>query len=252
MRHGVLGFVSYCATMALSDMSEDEASVPKITGEREARTRGEMAQEHPPTAAGDGDLRARRKARTQAMIHEAAVELFEAQGVKATTVEEIAARAGVSARTFFRHFASKEQAALPGQHRLRRAIDALELPDEAELGPAAALRAVEEMVVAVIATEPQEDLWANQRVRRILAEEPDVRGLATAQEQELVVRLRDRLLRGGVDGLDLMSARLIAETAMLLWRSCWDHWAELADAGAAPEPVEMYRQYREQLRRLLA
>lgn len=211
-----------------------------------------MAQETPQPTARDGDLRARRKAQTQETIHEAAVELFEAQGVKATTVEEIAARAGVSSRTFFRHFASKEQAALPGQQRLRRAIDALELPDVEELGPSAALRAVEEMAAAVIAAEPQEDLRANQRVRRILLHEPDIRGLATAQEQELVLRLRDRLLRRGGDRLDLMSARLIAETAMLLWRSCWDHWAELADAGSAPEPVEMYRQYRDGLRRLVA
>lgn len=211
-----------------------------------------MAQEIPQSMAHAGDLRARRKAQTQAMIHEAAVELFEANGVKATTVEEIAARAGVSSRTFFRHYASKEQAALPGQQRLRRAIDALELPDVGELGPSAALRAVEEMAAVVIAAEPQVDLRANQRVRRILLNEPDIRGLATAQEQELVLRLRDRLLRRGGDRLDLMSARLIAETAMLLWRSCWDHWAELADAGSAPEPVEMFRQYREGLRRLVA
>jgi AcrR family transcriptional regulator len=202
--------------------------------------------------ADDGlDLRSRRRVQTQALIHEAAVALFEAQGVKATTVEEIAARAGVSSRTFFRHFASKEQAALPGQRRLRQAIDALELPDQADRSAAAALRAVEEMALAVIVAEPQEDLEANQRVRRILLREPDIRGLATAQEQELVIRLRDRLLRRGGADMDLMTARLIAETAMLLWRSCWDHWAELADAGAAPEPVEMYHQYREGLRRLV-
>lgn len=51
--------------------------------------------------------------------------------------------------------------------------------------------------------------------------------------------------------MNLMTARLIAETAMLLWRSCWDHWAELADAGESLEPVQLYRQYREGLQRLL-
>jgi AcrR family transcriptional regulator len=194
------------------------------------------------------DLRTRRRLETQEEIHRAAVDLFEAQGVKATTVEQIAARAGVSSRTFFRHFASKEQAVLPGQRRLRQAIDALELDGA---GPDAALRAVEEMAAAVIAAEPQEDLEANQRVRRILLREPDIQGLATAQEQELVMRLRDRLLRRGGADMDLMSARLIAETAMLLWRSCWDHWAELADAGESLEPVQLYRQYRQGLRRIL-
>jgi AcrR family transcriptional regulator len=194
------------------------------------------------------DLRTRRRLETQEEIHRAAVDLFEAQGVKATTVEQIAARAGISSRTFFRHFASKEQAVLPGQRRLRQAIDALELDGA---GPGAALRAVEEMAATVIAAEPQEDLEANQRVRRILLREPDIQGLATAQEQELVMRLRDRLLRRGGTDMDLMTARLIAETAMLLWRSCWDHWAELADAGESLEPVQLYRQYREGLRRIL-
>jgi AcrR family transcriptional regulator len=219
-----------------------------------------VAHHHPPRdAAGEKpapgipvadvpDLRTRRRLETQEEIHRAAVDLFEAQGVKATTVDEIAARAGVSSRTFFRHFASKEQAVLPGQRRLRQAIDALELDGA---GPDAALRAVEEMAATVIAAEPQEDLEANQRVRRILLREPDIQGLATAQEQELVMRLRDRLLRRGGADMDLMTARLIAETAMLLWRSCWDHWAELADAGESLEPVQLYRQYREGLRRIL-
>jgi AcrR family transcriptional regulator len=219
-----------------------------------------VAHHNPPRNAAGGkpapgipvadvpDLRTRRRLETQEEIHRAAVDLFEAQGVKATTVEQIAARAGVSSRTFFRHFASKEQAVLPGQRRLRQAIDALEL-DGAD--PGAALRAVEEMAATVIAAEPQEDLEANQRVRRILLREPDIRGLATAQEQELVMRLRDRLLRRAGADMDLMTARLIAETAMLLWRSCWDHWAELADAGESLEPVQLYRQYREGLRRIL-
>lgn len=220
-----------------------------------------MSHHHPPRIVTGGkpapglpvedvpDLRTRRRLETQEEIHRAAVELFEAQGVKATTVEEIATRAGVSPRTFFRHFASKEQAVLPGQRRLRQAIDALEFDGA---GPDAALRAVEELVATVIAAEPQEDLEANQRVRRILLRNPDIRGLATAQEQELVMRLRDRLLRRGGPDMDLMTARLIAEAAMLLWRSCWDHWAELADAGEPVEPVQLYRQYREGLRRILA
>ncbi|RNG08888.1 TetR family transcriptional regulator [Streptomyces botrytidirepellens] len=43
----------------------------------------------------------------------AAMELFATQGYEATTVDEIAARAGVARRTFFRHFRSKEEAIFP-------------------------------------------------------------------------------------------------------------------------------------------
>ncbi len=43
----------------------------------------------------------------------AAMELFASKGYEATTVDEIAATAGVARRTFFRHFRSKEEAIFP-------------------------------------------------------------------------------------------------------------------------------------------
>ena len=51
--------------------------------------------------------------RTRQALAEAAIELFAAQGYGATTVEQIANRAAVSPRTFFRHFDSKEDVLLP-------------------------------------------------------------------------------------------------------------------------------------------
>jgi AcrR family transcriptional regulator len=53
-------------------------------------------------------LRERNRARTYAEIADAALDLFERQGYDATTVDQIAASAGVSPATFFRYFATKE------------------------------------------------------------------------------------------------------------------------------------------------
>lgn len=59
----------------------------------------------PPQPAG---LRARKKAQTRRTIQEHALRLFLSHGYEHTTVEEIAAAAGVSHMTFFRHFPTKE------------------------------------------------------------------------------------------------------------------------------------------------
>ena len=53
------------------------------------------------TPAAPG-LRDRRRRETALEICTAALDLFEEKGVAGTTVDEIAARAGVSPRTFFR------------------------------------------------------------------------------------------------------------------------------------------------------
>jgi AcrR family transcriptional regulator len=58
-------------------------------------------------------LTERRKAATERDIAAAAAALFAEQSVAEVTAERIAARAGVSVRTFYRYFARKEDAIAP-------------------------------------------------------------------------------------------------------------------------------------------
>ncbi len=59
------------------------------------------------TDAPDLGRRERRKLEVRSRIREAGLELFDAQGIDATKVQEICARADVAQKTFFNHFPSK-------------------------------------------------------------------------------------------------------------------------------------------------
>jgi AcrR family transcriptional regulator len=58
------------------------------------------------------DWRQRKKTATRDRLRACALRLFRQQGYEATTVEQIAAAAGVSHMTFFRYFPAKEDVAL--------------------------------------------------------------------------------------------------------------------------------------------
>ncbi|HLI66003.1 MAG TPA: helix-turn-helix domain-containing protein [Caulobacteraceae bacterium] len=55
-------------------------------------------------------------------LQQAALELFAERGYEATTTAEIATRAGVTERTFFRHFPDKREALFDGEEAFRAAL----------------------------------------------------------------------------------------------------------------------------------
>lgn len=163
-----------------------------------------------------------RSERTREALRQAAVVRFLAQGVEDTSAEQIAADAGVSLRTFYRHFGSKHDllfADYTGLHWFRAALDARPVDEPIVDSVQAAVFAFPYDVEAVtkIAALRGGDLDQGRIVRHIRDVQAD---LADAIEE----RLRRR--KGGADRTPDMrlrvtvSARCIAAAvfgAMEVW-----------------------------------
>jgi AcrR family transcriptional regulator len=120
-------------------------------------------------------LRDRKRARTRAALLDAAADLFERKGFEHTTVAEIAAAAEIGTRTFFGHFASKEDLLFPdGESRVRAAVGAIENRGPADGPVDVLLRAVRHI------TETDADMVSRMATvrTRLFATEPAVRGRA--------------------------------------------------------------------------
>lgn len=84
-------------------------------------------------ARGDRSPRSEHADRTRNALLEAALNLFSANGYDETTTDEIAAAAGVSPRTYFRYFPTKESVLFFGEYDFIDAFSGVYLaqPDDA-------------------------------------------------------------------------------------------------------------------------
>jgi len=128
-------------------------------------------------------LRDRKKRRTRAALERATMRLSAERGYDHVTVEEIAAEADVSVRTFFNYFASKDEALIGADPEAgpRMAGRVLAAPDE--VTPFEAYR---QAVLAEITDEldSARDLWLLRK--EVLTQRPDllVRAFASSAESE--------------------------------------------------------------------
>lgn len=135
-------------------------------------------------------LRERRRAETWAEIHEAAALLAVERGIDHTTIEAIAGHAGVSARTFFNYFRSKEDAVLGLREPSLDRNLLSELSLEQEL-----LGQVSRLLLAVAQTA----LGSTDSARRrsLMKDQPHLR----QRQMEYMIKAEDMVRRGLADWL---------------------------------------------------
>lgn len=150
-------------------------------------------------------------------LREAAMALYAEQGFDGTTVAEIADRAGVTARTFFRHFADKREVLFAGSEELeRRMVDALAAAPPSA-GPmdaiAAALRSVAEPFAG------RRDYF--RRRQAVIAATPGLREREFIKMASLAAAFAEALRQRGVAP---DTASLAAETGVAVFRVAFERW----------------------------
>lgn len=180
-------------------------------------------------------LRERKKLQRRQEIEAAALDLFETDGFEHTTVEAIAASAGIAPRTFFYYFSTKEDAVLADYaRRLERIIDEL-VRQPADQAPWSSLRVSFLVVAADYETERE------QLARRfsIIATNPSVYArslqLQAGWEDALAEVLAERI---GASPSPAIGPRLLASAALALMRSSLRHWLETGSEQPLPPLVD--------------
>jgi AcrR family transcriptional regulator len=163
-------------------------------------------------------------------LERAAMELFLERGFEQTTVTEIASRAGLTQRTFFRHFADKREVLFAGSAALQELLvtTLAGAPDSA-----APIDAVAAALGAAGAVLQERREYSRQR-QAVIAANPEL------QERELIklaslstalaAALRDR-------GVADPAASLAAETGIAVFRIAIERWQNETGGRDLPQLI---------------
>jgi AcrR family transcriptional regulator len=149
----------------------------------------------------------------------AALELYSERGFEDTTVEQIAKRAGLTERTYFRHFADKREVLFSGAHQLDelmlRALDAA----PAALSPIDAIGAV----LQAMAADFEDRRAFAQRRQRIIVAHAELQERERIKLASLAASLAAALRGRGVAD---SAATLAAELAIAVFRVAFERWVD--------------------------
>lgn len=152
-------------------------------------------------------------------LQDAAMELFQERGYDRTTVEEIAARAGLTERTFFRYFADKREVLFSRSKELEALI--VNAIADAPKGMAP----IDAVAAALEATSPgfeERRAHASKRQPLILAH-AELRERELIKLASLASAMAESLRRRGVEKT---VANLVAEAGIAIFKSAFERWVE--------------------------
>jgi AcrR family transcriptional regulator len=152
-------------------------------------------------------------------MKQAAMELFEEQGFEATSAVQIAERARVTTRTFFRYFPDKEEILFADANALNEALvhELLQTPDITQ-----PLQAV----TRTLAGYDWEELGSRETLYRraqMIASDPRLLERDLIKQHQMADGFRRALCERGIDP-DI--AELAASTGSQIFRTAYRKWLE--------------------------
>jgi AcrR family transcriptional regulator len=150
-------------------------------------------------------------------LEQAAMELYRDHGFEQTTVTEIAERAGLTERTFFRYFADKREVLFSGSAMLQELLVTTVTAADASVSPMNAVTAALEAAAALL--QPRR---AHSRQRQaVIAANPGLQERELIKLAALAAAIADALRRRGVKE---PAASLTAEAGIAVFKIAFERW----------------------------
>jgi AcrR family transcriptional regulator len=175
-------------------------------------------------------------------LEQAALELYVERGYEQTTVAEIAERAGLTERTFFRHFADKREVLFAGAGTLQDLLVTAVAGAPDAVAPLEAVAAALEAAGALL----QERREYSRRRQSVIDANPALQERELIKLAALASALADALRRRGVTG---PAASLTAEAGIAVFKIAFERW--ISETGQSDLP-RLIRESLDELRTVTA
>ena len=156
-------------------------------------------------------------------LQEAALALYSERGFDQTTAAQIAARAGLTERTFFRHFADKREVLFGGSALLQERIVSGVADAPVSDGPLDAVARGLDNAAAMLG-ESRRDLTRQRQ--NVIAANPELRERERTKLADYAASVADALRQRGVTE---PQATFAADAGMTVLRVAMERWTGEAD-----------------------
>jgi len=163
-------------------------------------------------------------------LEQAAMELYVERGFEQTTVAEIAERAGLTERTFFRHFADKREVLFAGAGMLQEFLVSGVTGAPDSVTP---IEAVAEALEAAGALLQERRDYSRQR-QAVIAANPALQERELIKLASLAAAVADALRQRGVTE---PAASLTAEAGIAVFKVAFERWVSDASQRELPRLI---------------